>query len=100
MVFGASSIKSAVYFFYIVVLVVTAIRAAQPDFPIWPGLFGDTHLDPYLLSVRYGMLLLLAADKFLEQITQDLHSRTKMEQIAEARAQTKPKSKKIWGREN
>ncbi|MCL2446799.1 MAG: hypothetical protein FWD06_08550 [Oscillospiraceae bacterium] len=87
--FGASSIKSAVYFFYIVVLIVTAIRAAQPDFPIWPGLFGDDHLDPYLLSVRYGMLLLLAADKFLEQITQDLHSHTKMEQ--KAKNKLKPK---------
>jgi len=104
--FGASSIKSGVYFFYIAVLIVTAIRAADPDFPIWVGLFGDDHLDPYLLSVRYGMLLLLAADKFLEQITQDLHHRTKMEQKASAKLAAKsensnmvPKRRSIFSKE-
>jgi len=46
---GSPSIKSALYFFYIGVTVVSAILAAEPDFPTLSN-FSD-----YLLSVRYGI---------------------------------------------
>jgi len=63
--FTGPSIKSALYFFYLVVVVYAAIRAADPDFP---------HLVNYdfLLSVRYGILILMAADGFVTRIFKDV----------------------------
>jgi len=60
------SVKSSLYLFYIVVLVVTALLAADPNFPI-P--FGSNE---YFASVRYGLLILIAADKFMEQLFKDI----------------------------
>ena len=64
--FGGASFKSALYFFYIFFTIYSAIHAADPDF--FPFRFSDS----YLLSVRYGILFLLAADKFFEQIFKDI----------------------------
>jgi len=60
------SVKSSLYLFYIVVLVATAILAADPNVPI-P--FGSTE---YFASVRYGLLILIATDKFMAQIFKDI----------------------------
>jgi len=62
------SIKAALYFFYIVLLMCTAIIAVEPDFPILHNL-GD-----YFRSVYYGLLVLIATDKFLEQMFKDENS--------------------------
>jgi len=65
------SFKAAMYFFYIVVIFYTALLAAGtsfiPDFP-----------EGYLTSVRYGILLLIAADKFMEQIFKDIKNDAKI----------------------
>ncbi|MCL2195713.1 MAG: hypothetical protein FWB76_07170 [Oscillospiraceae bacterium] len=63
---NSASMKSALYLFYVIILICTAILAAEPDFPALVPLSG------YFLSTRYGILLLIAADKFLEQITKDI----------------------------
>ena len=64
---SGASFKSGMYFFYIFITVYTALLAADPDFflQIYPD---------YLQSVRYGILLLIAADKFMDQIVKDLKS--------------------------
>ena len=59
------SFKSAMYFFYIFVTIYSALLAAAPDFPL------QLPYD-YLLSVRYGILILIAVDKFMEQISSDM----------------------------
>jgi len=63
-----ASFKSALYFFYIGLIICLAIVAADPDFPAL------THIGDYLRSIRYGILVLIAADKFLEQVFKDLKS--------------------------
>lgn len=61
------SFKSAMYLFYIVALIYTALYVTNPDFPtILPY--------EYLFSVRYGALVLIAGDKFMEQIFKDIKS--------------------------
>lgn len=62
------SFKSAMYLFYIVIIVYSALIAANPDFSV-RYIFHDPD---YLLSVRYGALVLIAADKFMEQIFKDI----------------------------
>jgi len=53
--------KSALYLFYIGLLLCTAIVAAEPGFPTL------SYMSDYFLSMRYGILILIAADKFIEQ---------------------------------
>ena len=62
------SLKSALYFFYIGVLVCYAILAADPDFP------HISHMGDYLQSVYYGALILFATDKLLGQVFKDVDS--------------------------
>ena len=62
-----ASIKSALYFFYMGILICTAILAADPDFS--PFLHEMRY---YFLSVRYGILFLIAADKFFDQLFKDM----------------------------
>ena len=63
-----ASLKSALYCFYIVLIVCVALLAADPDFaPL-------SDMSDYFLSVRYGILALIAVDKFMEQVFKDLKS--------------------------
>jgi hypothetical protein len=61
------SFKSAMYFFYIVVLIYSALNYANPNFYL--GIPYE-----YLVSVRYGALVLITSDKFMEQIFKDIKS--------------------------
>jgi len=61
-----ASVKSYLYCFYIGVLVCSALIAADPYFPVLGG------MSDYFLSTRYGILVLVAVDKFLEQVFKDL----------------------------
>lgn len=64
--FKEASLKSALYCFYIVLLICIALLAANPEFePL-----GD--MSDYFLSVRYGILVLIAVDKFMDQVFKDL----------------------------
>ncbi|MDH2413809.1 hypothetical protein [Nocardioides sp. CER19] len=63
---SSASIKTSLYLFYIVVLFCAAILAADPGFPRL-----SEHAD-YLITVRYGLLVLVAGDKFFEQIAKDI----------------------------
>ena len=65
--FTGPSFKSSMYLFYIVILIISALMAAD-TYPY----FVLSFLDDYLLSVRYGALILIAADKFMEQIFKDI----------------------------
>jgi len=60
-----ASLKSALYLFYFVILVFATIDTASP------GYFND-YLSDYLKSVQYGILLLLAADAFITQLSKDI----------------------------
>jgi len=62
---SGASFKSGLYFFYIVITVYSAVIAADPDFVIQIS-------SDYLLTVRYGILFLIAFDKFLEQVFKDI----------------------------
>jgi len=65
------SVKSALYLFYIAVLICTAVLYAGHSIEI---VFDDTILasSEYFGSVRYGLLVLIAADKFTEQLFKDI----------------------------
>ena len=63
----SASFKSGIYFFYIGITVCSAIMAADPEFI--PQL---AEMSDFFLSVRYGILLLIAVDKFMEQIFKDI----------------------------
>lgn len=71
------SIKSALYFFYIAITVCSAIMAADASLFDWLDVNGFPFRD-YLQSVRYGILLLIAADKFLDQILKDIKQNQKI----------------------
>jgi hypothetical protein len=58
--------KSALYFFYIGLLVCHAIVIADPSFPV----LGE--MSDYFASVYGGLLVLLAAEMFLKQAKRDL----------------------------
>ena len=62
------STKSVLYLFYIVILICTAIVTAEPDFPRL------SNLTDYFQSVYYGLLILVAADKFTQQLFKDISS--------------------------
>jgi len=66
------SMKSAIYLFYIIVVVKTAITTADPEIGL---LFGS---GDYFLSMRYGILVLVASDKFLEQTIKDMSTRNQI----------------------
>ena len=68
---SGASFKSGMYFFYIVVTVYTAIIAAEPD-------FGLQFSYEYVMSVRYGILFLIAVDKFSEQVFKDIKNDDKI----------------------
>ena len=59
------SFKSALYLFYVGVLICVAILAADPNFPHL------SHMHGYFQSVYYGVLVLFAADKLFEQLFKD-----------------------------
>ena len=54
--------KSGLYLLYIVLLIGIALLAANPTLP-WLSDFQN-----YFASIRYGILILVAADKFSEQV--------------------------------
>jgi len=58
------SFKTALYLFYIFVLVCSAINAVEP------GFFNEGFV-MYLLTVEYGILVLVATDSFLNQLFKD-----------------------------
>ena len=64
------STKSALYLFYIWVLICMALVAAEPDF--FPGLYV---MADYFQSVYYGLLILVATDKFTQQLFKDMSER-------------------------
>ena len=63
--YGASA-KTALYLFYIYVLMCTAILAANPEF------FYLADLSGVFQSAEYGILILLAGDVFLERLLKDI----------------------------
>ncbi|MCL1801578.1 MAG: hypothetical protein FWG25_09520 [Promicromonosporaceae bacterium] len=56
---NAVGVKAPLYLFYIVLLVATAL-----DYPLGPP--------GYMHALRYGLLVLVATDKFVEQIFKDI----------------------------
>ena len=61
------SFKSAMYVFYLAILIYSALEAADPArFNFFP--------EAYLQSVRYGIWVLVAADNFLVQIIADVYA--------------------------
>jgi len=59
------SFKTALYLFHIYILVCSAINAADPEF------FSEG-FSAYLLTVEYGILVLVAADSFLNQLFKEV----------------------------
>ena len=62
------SFKTALYLFYIAILICSAIDTVEP------GLFSED-FGLYLLSVEYGILVLVAADNFLIMLLKDIAQR-------------------------
>ena len=62
------SFKTALYLFYIFILVCSAIDNVEP------GLFSEG-FSLYLLTVEYGILVLVAADTFLNQFFKDVSTK-------------------------
>jgi len=60
-----ASLKSALYLFYFVVLIIATVDTASPE------MYSQEYSD-YLQSVQYGILLLLAADTFVTQLSKDI----------------------------
>jgi hypothetical protein len=70
--------KPALYLFYIVILIVSAIFAADPTNPLYTEFWQG-----YLLAARYGLLVLVAADKFLKQMFKEIDRARKRLDISE-----------------
>ncbi|MCL2357967.1 MAG: hypothetical protein FWC70_12585 [Defluviitaleaceae bacterium] len=66
------SFKTSMYFFYIVALIYTALTEARPEFGF--DMTGLGNAEYFLASVRYGALVLIAADRFMERIFIDIKS--------------------------
>jgi len=64
-----ASFKSGLYCFYIFLLLFIALTAAKPEFPLLYRYTG------YFESVRYGLLILIASDKFMDQVFKDLREK-------------------------
>ena len=62
------SFKTALYLFHIFVLVCLAIDSIEPDF------FSDD-FSLYLLTIEYGLLVLVAGDTFMSQFMKDVSER-------------------------
>jgi len=63
--FGDISFKTSLYLFYVYILVCVAIAAVQP------GYFSEG-FEQYLISVEYGILVLVAADNFFNHFLKDV----------------------------
>jgi len=63
--FGDISFKTSLYLFYVFILVCVAIAAVQP------GYFSES-FEQYLISVEYGILVLVAADNFINHFLKDV----------------------------
>ena len=62
---NGASFKSAMYVFYTIILIYTALQSADPE--------RFYHLPyEYLNTIYYGILILMATDKFMAQITKDI----------------------------
>ena len=59
------SFKAVLYLFYIYILIRLAIETVEPN-------FSSEWFSLYLLTVEYGILLLIAADTFLTQFFKDI----------------------------
>ena len=66
--FNSVSFKTALYLFYIYILICSAIDNVDPD-------FFNEDFSLYLLTVEYGILVLIAVDTFLSQFFKDVESR-------------------------
>ena len=67
-----ASMKSGLYCFYIALLVCMALLGADPNFaPL-------SEMGDYFSSVRYGILILIAVDKFLEQVFKEIEKEEKL----------------------
>ncbi|MCL2841075.1 MAG: hypothetical protein FWE05_09925 [Defluviitaleaceae bacterium] len=58
------SFKTALYLFYIVMLIASRTSILHPDFVF-------SYITGFIYSVEYGILLLIPLDKFLELLTKD-----------------------------
>ena len=67
---GGPSFKVAMYLFYIVIIIYYALYSANPEFFSYP-------IGAYLSSVYYGILFLIAADKFTTQIVKEYKKKNK-----------------------
>lgn len=70
------SFMSALYLYHFGVQICIAIVSAEPDFPV----LGD--MSDYFLSVQYGLLVLLAGDRFSQSIFKDLAKNARCEECA------------------
>ena len=67
-----ATVKSGLYCFYIVLLICIALLAADPE------IIYLSDMSEYFLSVRYGILVLIAVDKFMDQVFKDLKQQGEM----------------------
>jgi len=66
---SGASVKSALYLFYMAIIIGTAIHAAAPDMS---PLLRDLSQSGYFQAVQPGILFLVASDKFFDQIFKDI----------------------------
>jgi len=59
------SLKTAMYLFYVIIIIIYALYLADPS-------FFSYEIGAYLASVYYGILFLIAADKFTAQVVKEL----------------------------
>ena len=69
---GGISAKTGLYWFYVVLLFLMAIVAADPDFP-----FLSTYRY-YFDTVSYGLLILITYDKFLDRFLREMLAGTRV----------------------
>ena len=65
---GGISAKTGLYWFYVVLLFLMAIVAADPDFAVL------NNYRNYFDTVSYGLLILITYDKFLERFIDELRA--------------------------
>ena len=71
---GGSSFKTGLYLFYIGILALSAINASDPILFEDVRHFGQfTFTSDYLVSVEYGILILIAVDTFIAHLTKDMN---------------------------
>jgi len=66
---SGASVKSALYLFYMAIIISSAIHAAAPDMS---PLLRDLNQSGYFQAVQPGILFLVASDKFFDQIFKDI----------------------------